>query len=192
MNIRDEWRQLSASIDELEREIEYFSSLCPSPRMCRFLIVAEDHRLGKHTGVDFIALCRAVWKTLFYGKRQGASTIAMQLTRTITGNHDRTVRRKALEMLLAPRLTRYVSKERLPLLYLWCGYYGWKMNGFQQACQRLDLDPSSMTLQEDAELVARLKYPQPRECNSKRMKTIRARGQYLIERLDLHDPGFPR
>ena len=192
MNIRSEWRQLSASIDALEGEIEYFSSLCPSPRMCRLLIVAEDHRLGRHMGVDLIALCRAVWKTLFCGQRQGASTIAMQLTRTITGNFDRTVRRKAVEMLLAIRLTRYVAKERLPLLYLWCGYYGWRMNSFQQACWRLDLDPSSMTLQEEAELVARLKYPQPRECNSKRMGAIRTRGQYLIERLGLHDPGFPR
>ena len=192
MNIQDEWRHLSASIDELEREMEYFSSLRPSPRMCRLLIVAEDHRIGKHMGVDLIALCRAVWKTLFCSEPQGASTIAMQLTRTITGNYDRTVRRKGVEMLLALKLSRCVAKERLPVLYLWCGYYGWRMNGFQQACRRLNLDPSSMALQEEAELVARLKYPQPRKINPKRMKAIRARGQYLIERLDLHDPGFPR
>ena len=192
MSIRDEWRRLSASIDALEREIEYFSSLCPSPRMCRLLIVAEDHRIGKHMGVDLIALCRAVWKTLFCGERQGASTIAMQLNRTITGIYDRKVRRKAVEMLLALRLSRYVAKERLPFLYLWCGYYGWMMNSFQQACRRQDLDPSSITLQEEAELVARLKYPQPREFNSKRMEAIRARGRNLIERLNLRDPGFSR
>lgn len=192
MNIQHEWQVLSASIAALEEDVEDSSSLRPSPRMCRLLIVAEDHRLDRHRGVDFVALCRAIWKTVFCGKRQGGSTIAMQLTRTLTGNYDRTFRRKVVEMMLALKLARHVPRERLPLLYLWCGYYGWRMNNFQQACGRLNLDPSSMNVQEEAELVARLKYPEPREVGSKRIEQIRTRGQYLIRRLDAFDPGCPK
>ena len=66
----------------------------------------------------------------------------MQLVRTVTGRYERTWRRKLLEMVLAVRLTRHIGRDRLPTLYLWVAYYGWRMNGFKQACFTITLCPS--------------------------------------------------
>lgn len=179
MAILAEWRHLCAEIAILEQEIQRTSFSLPSPRMQQLLIVAEDRRLGYHPGADVIALGRAAWCTWFRGARQGGSTIAMQLVRTLTGKYQRNMRRKIVEVILAILLTRKASSERLPLLYLWCAYYGWRMNGFPAACRRLHMDPAHMDLRDEAELVARLKYPQPREPSSARMNTIAHRGRHL-------------
>ena len=156
--------------------------------MCRLLIAGEDHRFDGHPGVDAVALCRAVWKTYFRGTRQGGSTIAMQLVRTLTGRYERTVPRKIREIVLAVRLTRHVPRERIPLLYLWCAHYGWRMNGFREACARTGLDPETAGLDAEAELVARLKYPQPKDPSPERMEAIRRRGLHLIRLLEKGGP----
>jgi len=164
----------------LERDLQDFPLLHPSSRMQTLLIVGEDHRLGCHPGVDPIALTRAVWCTHFRGVRQGGSTIAMQLVRTLTGNYQRTLGRKLNEIILAVLLTQKIGSKRLPLLYLWCAYYGWRMNNFQAACNQLQLNATQMNLHDEAALVARLKYPQPRNPSNERMATIKWRSRHLI------------
>ena len=148
--------------------------------MCRYLIAGEDHRLRYHPGVDPIAMCRAVWSTLFIGSRQGGSTIAMQFVRTVTGRYDNTCRRKLCEIILAVYLTLRFGRLHLPKLYLWVAYYGWGMNNFLHACERLNLDPDNLGELETAEFVARLKYPEPRSLTSQRRRQIRARARHLI------------
>ncbi len=175
-----QWRRLRASIDKLELEIMKADSPLPTPRMCEFLVIAEDRRFARHPGVDLWALCRAAWKTYFCNSRQGGSTIPMQLVRTITGCYEVTWQRKITEILLAILLSRYVPKDRLPVLYLWCAYYGWKMNNFRQACSRLLLDPTSTCESDDAQLIARLKYPQPQRYDSVRMRKIHNRGCHIL------------
>ena len=180
-SINIQWRQLYATIEKLEWEINSADFPLPTPEMCDFLIVGEDHRFYRHPGVDMFALCRAVWKTLFCGSRQGASTIAMQLVRTIMGRYEQTWQRKLTEIILAVRLSQHVSKDRLPILYLWVAYYGWRMNNFKQACSRLGIDPQSVGAFEAAKLVARLKYPEPRGFDVERIKKIHRRAIHLIE-----------
>ena len=179
-----EWERLRALIDQLEEELQNSTYPPPNQRMCRLLIVGEDHRFVNHNGVDVIALCRAIWKTCFCGFRQGGSTIAMQLARTLTGRYERTILRKISEIIVAIQLTKHLPKERLPVLYLWCGYYGWHMNNFREACRMLEIDPDNSSLTEDAELVARLKYPQPKELSVRRKYQIRQRGRHMISLLD--------
>lgn len=175
-----EWRQLRDSIDKLELQVAYSDFPTPTPQMCKFLIIGEDHRFYFHPGVDLLALFRAIWKTVFCRSRQGGSTIAMQLVRTITGRYEKTWRRKLREIILAVGLTRYVPKGRLPVLYLWIAYYGSGMNNFKQACSRLQIDPRSVGAFEAAKLVARLKYPEPRKCDAERSRKIYRRGLHLL------------
>ena len=151
-------------------------------QMCRLLILGEDHRLAWHPGVDPLALCRAAWRTYGRGRREGGSTVAMQLVRVLTGRFGRSWRRKADEMALAILVTRHVPRAELPALYLSVGYYGWRMNGLAQACRRLAIDPACCTLHESAMLVARLKYPQPRDCSAARWQQIANRSKYLMMR----------
>jgi len=180
LQIRAQWKSLRASIDKLESETLNADLPQPTPRMCKLLIAAEDHRFDKHPGVDPWALCRATWKTYFCNSRQGGSTIAMQLVRTISGRRDMTWQRKFVEILLAVRLSRYIPKDRLPILYLWCAYYGWNMDNFSDACSRLQIDPASSTISDEAQLIARLKYPQPKGYDAVRMRKIRQRGFHII------------
>ena len=179
-SINTQWGQLCDAIEKIEREIDATDFPLPTSQMCEFLIVGEDRRFYRHLGVDVLALCRAVWKTVFCGSRQGASTIAMQLVRTIIGCYEKTGRRKLIEIILAMRLSQHVPKDRLPILYLWVAYYGWGMNNFRQACSRLRIDPRSVGVFEVAKLVARLKYPEPRNFDAERLKKIHRRAAHLI------------
>ena len=183
MEGRESWRVFRRSVDLARRGL-YAAKIRPNAEMCRLLVLGEDHRFARHPGVDPIALCRAAWRTYGRGRREGGSTVAMQLVRVLTGRFERTWRRKIEEMILAIRMTRQVPKTELPTLYLSLGYYGWRMNGFAQACRRLELDPACCSLQESAMLVARLKYPQPRRCSATRWEQIVLRGEYLMARYE--------
>lgn len=180
VSIKIQWEQLCDSVNKLELEIAQTDFPSPTSQMCEFLIVGEDRRFYQHSGVDLFALCRALWKTFFCGVRQGGSTIAMQFVRTITGRFEKSWRRKFIEIFLAVRLMRYVSKDRLPILYLWVAYYGWRMNNFKQACLRLGINPKSISAFEAAKLVARLKYPEPQKYNSEHFRKIHRRGRHIM------------
>lgn len=180
LRLSAQWKSLLRSVDALERDIERDPHPKPTARMCQLLIQAEDHRFPLHPGVDPLALCRALWQTYFRGSRQGGSTIAMQLVRTLTDRRERTWQRKIVEIILAVKLSAYVPRSRLPIYYLWAAYYGWDMEGYPRACSRLNLTPASTTLAEEAQLIARLKYPEPRYAHAVQTRRIRSRARYIV------------
>ncbi len=146
----------------------------------KLLVSGEDHRHAWHPGFDPIAICRVVWRRLAYGSREGASTIEQQLVRTITGRYERTVGRKLNEILLAVLVCEAFPKKDLPVVYLAIAYYGWRMNGYRQACKRLRIRPASLTLDQAAGLVARLKYPEPSAAPNTRQRQIDRRSKHLL------------
>lgn len=151
----------------------------PNELAQKLLISGEDHRFFRHYGVDFIAIARALWRRIVWGQREGASTIEMQTVRILTGRYERTLRRKLKEILLATLISRVIPKDELPAIHLRIAYFGWKMNGFKQACQRLTVSPSAMPLHQAAALVARLKYPEPRVPSPERVQDISNRCSHL-------------
>jgi penicillin-binding protein 1A len=152
----------------------------PTTLAQQLLISGEDHRFFRHGGIDPIAICRAVWRGIVLGQREGASTIEMQVIRVVSGRFERTLRRKICEMALATLVAREIPKEALPGLYLQIGYFGWRMNGFDEACRRLGLNAESLTPAQTAALVARLKYPQPRATSADRWDKINTRARHLL------------
>ncbi|CNH46157.1 peptidoglycan synthetase [Yersinia intermedia] len=176
----DGWFLLKNKVKKLQVEIDNWNI---SPVLITMLIAAEDHRFGRHHGVDFISILRAAWRTIFCGKREGASTIAMQLVRVLTGRYERTLRRKLSEMYLAWRLTKYVKQNDIPKLYLFVAYYGWRMNGLVQASHRLNVNLLDVTDFEAACIVARLKYPEPQNFNRLRDDKIKSRAKHIIRNL---------
>ena len=93
-------------------------------------IVAEDRRFYEHQGVDYPSIARA---TLANVRRrevvEGASTITQQLARIVFLDQDQSMQRKAREALLALKIERELSKEKileryLNLVYLGAGAYG--------------------------------------------------------------------
>lgn len=179
---------LRQAIDAARADLEV-ADLRPNRQMRELLVAGEDHRIELHPGVDPLALCRAAWRT--YGRRrvEGGSTVAMQLVRVLTGRFEDSWRRKIREIALAVIATRYAHWSELTSLYLLVAYYGWRMNGFGEACARLGIDPERCSLQDSAMLVARLKYPQPRHCPPARWAQIAERGEYLIARVESGGKG---
>ena len=182
--VKAQWLLLLDKVRQIEKDIGQSEFPVPTPQMCDFLIAGEDRRFYRHPGVDAIALCRAFWKTVFYGESQGGSTIAMQFVRTMTGRFEKTWRRKIVEIVFAVRLTRNLPKGRLPTLYLWVAYYGSGMDNFKQACSKLAIDPQDASAIEAAKLVARLKYPEPQRCGHKHANKIHRRGRHIMATAD--------
>lgn len=150
--------------------------------LLRLLIAGEDHRFKYHRGVDFIALIRALWKTLVLKQREGGSTIAMQLVRVLTGKYEKTLSRKIEEMFLAYKLTKHISQKEILSLYLSIAYFGWNMQGVKQACRSLMLDMNDLGIEDSASLIARLKYPEPKHSSVHRSKQIDKRSKYILKR----------
>jgi penicillin-binding protein 1A len=178
MKFKNEWRQLIKSINEIKlenAEIEF------SDNLLELLVAGEDHRFWSHFGVDPKGLIRAFWKTTFHHRREGGSTIAMQLVRTITKRHEISLQRKVKEIYLATRLTLTLERKEILKLYLNIAYFGWNMHGIKQTCRALGLDKCALSNYEAASIVARLKYPEPR---FNKLKAISFRAAYIINRFN--------
>jgi len=178
--LRCEWATLESELRRLYDDHRRDDVYRPSWFLQALLLSGEDHRFFTHDGIDAIAICRALWRGVVLGNREGASTIEMQLVRVLTGRYERTLARKVREVALATLLTRVVPKPELPALYIRAGYFGWRMNGFAAACRRMRLNPSVMTPQDAAALIARLKYTEPRYPSERRRSQIQIRSRHLL------------
>ncbi len=82
-------------------------------------LAAEDDRFYQHPGVDYQGLIRAAIQVLRTGqKRQGGSTITMQLARNFFLGNERTYVRKLREIFLALQIEHELSKDEILELYL--------------------------------------------------------------------------
>lgn len=168
--------------DEITTRRNQICMIPENSELFRLLIAGEDHRFKYHIGVDFIALTRASWKTLIINKREGGSTIAMQLVRVLTGKYEKTLSRKIEEMYLAYKLTKHISQKEILSMYLSVAYFGWNMHGIKQACKSLRLDLNELNIEDSASLIARLKYPEPKQSSAQRSKQIDQRSAYILKR----------
>lgn len=83
------------------------------------LLATEDQRFFDHPGVDILGLGRAAVRMLKTGtKSQGGSTITMQVARNFFLTRKKTFLRKFNEILLAIKIDRELSKEKILELYL--------------------------------------------------------------------------
>lgn len=179
ITLNDKLENLLKKINNLKKNI------CVVPEnseLLRLLITGEDHRFKFHSGVDVIALMRASWKTFILNQREGGSTIAMQLVRVLTGKYDKNIDRKLEEMFLAYQLTKHISKQEILSLYLSVAYFGWNMHGISQACKALKLNLNNLTLEQSASLIARLKYPEPKNISEQRDIQIKNRTKHILKR----------
>jgi penicillin-binding protein 1A len=89
------------------------------PVFIQAFLAAEDDRFFEHPGVDIQGLLRAGIELLRTGqKRQGGSTITMQVARNFFLTTEKTYLRKLNEILLAFRIEHSLSKQEILELYL--------------------------------------------------------------------------
>ncbi len=97
------------------------------------IISAEDKNFYSHQGVDYFAILRAARNNLMGQSMQGASTITQQVAKNFLLSNERTYSRKIREAILAFRMERAMSKERLLELYLNEIYLGERSYGVAAA-----------------------------------------------------------
>jgi penicillin-binding protein 1A len=124
-------------------------------------VAIEDRRFYQHAGFDAVGIARAIVSDLSQGRAaQGASTITQQLARNLFLSSDRTLERKADELLYAIQLERTYSKAQILGLYLSRIYFGEGAYGIEAASLRyFDKPAAKLTLREAAMLAAIPKSP---------------------------------
>ena len=112
-------------IAEYARERRIFVPINTIPkRVIAAFLSAEDSRFYEHGGLDIQGIARAVLKfvenKIQGGDRrtEGASTITQQVAKNFLLTSDRTVERKIKEAILAIRIERAYSKDKILELYL--------------------------------------------------------------------------
>ena len=113
----------------------------------------EDRRFYSHWGVDPRGLARALWSNMGgSGMMQGGSTITQQLAKTTFLTPERSLTRKAREMLIAFWLEAWLTKDEILERYLSNVYFGDNVYGLRAASlhyyyrqpENLDLEQAIM------------------------------------------------
>jgi penicillin-binding protein 1A len=125
------------------------------------IIAIEDRRFRSHHGIDPIGLVRAMVENLKAGRVvQGGSTLTQQLAKNLFLTPDKTLERKAQEMVLAIWLESRFSKDEILQLYVNRVYFGSGAVGIEKAAQRyFGKSARDVNLSEAAILAAVLKAP---------------------------------
>ena len=90
-----------------------------SPSTVRAVLAAEDSAFYQHGGIRIGSIIRALWTDIVEGgKVQGASTITQQLARNLFLSHEKSITRKAKEIIIAMRLEKLFPKDKILELYL--------------------------------------------------------------------------
>jgi len=170
--------QLSDAIAHLEAQADHIPQDSDLDVLIRALVAGEDRRFLVHYGVDSKGLARAAILLLTRKKLQGASTITQQLVRVLTNDYRYSLYRKFKEMCLACVVDRAVSKRTQAVLYIRIAYFGWQMNGVAQAWMRLQM-ATPLSSSAAALLIARLRYPEPRQTTAEYLERLNRRGRYI-------------
>ncbi len=144
------WR-LKADMDEVD------------PRFVVALIAIEDKRFYRHSGVDPLAVIRAVRSWRRQGEIvSGASTLTMQLVRQLEPR-PRTFKSKIIESFRAVQLELRLSKREILSLYLTHTPYGGNVEGITAATHvYFDKRPDQLTDGDIALLIALPQAPENR------------------------------
>ena len=153
-----------------------------SPYLVKALVATEDVRFYDHSGIDFIALSRAIVKRGLLGQTSagGGSTITQQLAKQLysdaAGSTLERLLQKPIEWVIAVKLERNYTKEEIIALYL--NYFDFLHNavGIKTASTTYFYkDPKNLTLEEAATLVGLCKNPSlfnpvryPERCRERR------------------------
>ena len=97
-------------------------------------IAIEDRRFRRHWGVDPRGIGRAmIANARAGGVRQGGSTITQQLAKTSFLSSDRSLRRKAQEVIISLWLEAWLTKDEILSRYLSSIYFGDGVYGLRAA-----------------------------------------------------------
>jgi penicillin-binding protein 1A len=144
------------AIKEAPVDVDKLNPLTPAA-----FIAIEDRRFHRHWGIDPRGIGRAFVANLKGGGvRQGGSTITQQLAKTSFLTGDRTVKRKAQEVIIAFWLEGWLTKEEILSRYLSSVYFGDGVYGLRAASRHyFGRDPEKLNLAQSAMLAGLVQAP---------------------------------
>ncbi len=97
-------------------------------------IAIEDERFYRHSGIDLIAIMRALYTDILAGRIvQGGSTITQQLAKLLFLKPEKSLERKIKEAVLALQIEKRYTKDEILGLYLNQAYFGNQAYGIEAA-----------------------------------------------------------
>jgi penicillin-binding protein 1C len=154
----------------------------------RALVTFEDKRFYEHSGIDGLAVARALRMNARAGRvLSGGSTLTMQLARLSRDEKQRSLSNKAAEALLALRIEASFSKDEILAMYAAHAPFGGNVVGLEAAAWRyFGRDPETLSWAEAATLAVLPNNPSLVRLNRNRER-LRARRDFVLR--NLHEAG---
>jgi penicillin-binding protein 1A len=144
-------------------------------------VAIEDRRFYSHWGIDPRGIGRAMVANMQAGGvRQGGSTITQQLAKTSFLSSDRSMKRKAQEVIIAFWLEAWLTKEEILSRYLSSVYFGDGVYGLRAASKHyFGREPENLSLAQSAMLAGVVQAPS-RLAPTNNLKLAQARSKLVL------------
>jgi monofunctional biosynthetic peptidoglycan transglycosylase len=166
--LQDEYPHIRLSESKLEADYEISpkrpSGWVPLNQISKYakwsIIFSEDWSFYDHEGIDVEQIKTALSQMVEEKKFRGASTITQQMVKNVYLSESRTVTRKIHEIILAQKVEKILTKNRILEVYLNVIEYGPGIFGINEASKHyFRKTPSALTPREGAFLAMLLPSP---------------------------------
>lgn len=191
MNIISYISRFEFDLRSIENAIRENGKSSQSYEVSKFIIALEDRRFFKHKGIDAISSVRELIKFFTRQKFGGASTIEMQLCRTVTNLRGITLHRKIYEMILSVFVSARNSKPSIINTYTNIAYFGYGSFGARSYLNRYKEEFQGLKPMKVAAIAAAsLRYPRPQLYSQAWRKSVEDRAEYALKIVRMRKVGF--
>src|SRR5436309_3347038 len=168
---------LRGAVKEAPVDVDKLNPFTPAA-----FVAIEDRRFYSHWGIDPRGIARAALANLRGGGvREGGSTITQQLAKTNFLSGDRTIKRKAQEVIIAFWLEAWLTKQEILSRYLSSVYFGDGVYGLRAAAHHyFNRDPERLNLAQSAMLAGMVQAPS-RLAPTQHLEAAQARSRLVLK-----------
>lgn len=138
---------LEEKVEEIKSKANY-TKISELPQMYLDAVISvEDHRFYKHSGIDVIAIGRAIINDIkAMDFVEGGSTITQQIAKNEYFTQEKKITRKIAEVFMAYEIEKNYLKDEILELYINTIYFGNGYNNIKDACEGyFGKSPNEMT-----------------------------------------------
>jgi penicillin-binding protein 1A len=165
------------AIKEAPVDVKTLNALTPAA-----FVAIEDRRFYSHWGIDPRGIGRAMIANMRAGGvRQGGSTITQQLAKTSFLSSNRSLKRKAQEVIISFWLEAWLTKDEILSRYLSSVYFGDGVYGLRAASKHyFGRSPENLSLAQSAMLAGVVQAPS-RLAPTHNLKLAQARSELVLK-----------
>lgn len=155
-----------------------------NPQLVKAFLAAEDARFYEHDGVDMHGILRAgVHFLTKSGTKQGGSTITQQLAKNLLLTKERTLERKVKDIMLARKIERSFSKEKILELYLNTIFLGNNSYGIEAAARNYFRKTNKDLSLAEAAMIAGLTPAPSAYAPTENLEKAKTRQRFVLEQM---------